>query len=113
MKDLENSVTKLETENHNLGNKVSLLQGDVDRAEKRVEEVRGLLPLTQFLQCQVYSCIPLIQIKKMKSKSAAGDKDEAHQEALQRKIAMLEKQVDDKERDRKEAVERCVFYTKT
>jgi predicted nuclease with TOPRIM domain len=39
VKDLENSVTKLETENHNLGNKVTLLQGDVERAEKRVEEV--------------------------------------------------------------------------
>jgi hypothetical protein len=49
--------------------------------------------------------------KKMKSKSAAGDKDEALQEALQRKIAMLEKQVDDKERDRKESVEKCVYLT--
>jgi hypothetical protein len=46
----------------------------------------------------------------MKSKTAAGDKDEAHQDALQRKIAMLERQVDDKERDRKEAIEKCVSF---
>lgn len=43
LKDLQSQVLKLETENHNLSNKVVLLQGDVDRAEKRVEEVGYLL----------------------------------------------------------------------
>ena len=80
VKDLQNQVLKFETENHNLSNKVSLLQGDLDRAEKRVEEI--------------------------KTRNIAGDKDEAVLEALQRKMAMLEKAVDDKERDRKESVER-------
>jgi predicted nuclease with TOPRIM domain len=47
VKDLQDQVNKLETETHNLGNKVTLLQGDVDRAEKRVEEVPyRLFPLT-------------------------------------------------------------------
>ena len=38
-KELENHSNKLETENHNLNNKIILLQESLEKAEKRLSDV--------------------------------------------------------------------------
>ncbi|KAL2916428.1 tropomyosin-2 [Polyrhizophydium stewartii] len=81
VKELKNELAKRETDVHNHLNKIQLLQMDLERAEKRADDN-----------------------KLEKSKS---DKDETLNEALQRKIQMLEQQLDAKEHDRKEAVDRA------
>ena len=39
VKELEAQIQNLDTENQSLSNKISLLTSDIERAEKRVEEV--------------------------------------------------------------------------
>lgn len=88
IKELESQILSLDNENQSLSNKISLLNSDIERAEQRVEDV------IYFFNT------------KIKSRHTASDKTEANQEALERKVALLEKAVDDKERDRKELVEK-------
>ena len=43
VKDLESQILKLDTGNQSLSNKIALLTSDIERAEKRVEEVSRTL----------------------------------------------------------------------
>ncbi|KAJ1327260.1 hypothetical protein BSLG_010602 [Batrachochytrium salamandrivorans] len=82
VKELKNSLLS-ETEVQNLQNKISLLQMDLDRAEKRADDVWN------------------------KVKKAESDMGDSVKEALERKIQMLEKQLDAKEHDRKESTDKA------
>ncbi len=88
VKELEAQIATLDTTNQSLSNKISLLTSDIERAETRIEDV-------------IYYAK-----EKIKSRNTASVKDEAITEALERKVGLLEKSVDDKERDRKELVEK-------
>ncbi|KAJ3326256.1 hypothetical protein HDV06_000132 [Boothiomyces sp. JEL0866] len=80
VKSLKETISKQESSIQTLNNKVSLLAGDLERAEKRADE--------------------------HKQKKAESENSDAVKENLERKIQLLEKQLDDKERDRKEATEK-------
>ncbi len=42
VKDLESQILVLDNENQSLSNKIALLTSDIERAEKRVEEVSNI-----------------------------------------------------------------------
>ncbi len=80
MKELQTELSRRDNEVLNLNNKITLLQEDFQRQEKRIEEA--------------------------KQKQNEGERESSLIESLQRTIGMLEQQVDEKERSRKEAVDK-------
>jgi tropomyosin len=85
VKDFKAQVAKQETTIQTLNNKITLLQGDVDRATQRADDVR---------------------LKKTQS-----DKDESMQDSMKRKVEMVEMQLDQKEAERKIATEKYKIIT--
>jgi tropomyosin len=79
VKHLQTELSRRENEVLNLTNKCTLMQEDLQRQEKRIDEA--------------------------KIRQSQDDKESTMIESLQRTIGMLEHQVDEKERGRKEAVE--------
>ena len=85
VKQLQTELSRRENEVLTLTNKVTLLQEELQRQEKRIEEA--------------------------KIRQTQDDKETTIIESMQRTIGMLEQQVDEKERGRKEAVEMYVPYS--
>jgi predicted nucleic acid-binding Zn-ribbon protein len=85
VKSLNEQLAKQETNVQNLNNKVKLLQGDLERSEQRAEQ--------------------------NKASKLENDKDGDVKDSLKRKVQMLEKQLEDKEVERKDAVEKYVNYS--
>lgn len=91
VKEVKSELSKQEATIHNLNNKVTLLQGDVERAEKRVKDVN-------------------LNSRQNKAKKQENDHDASAVETLRRKVDMLEQQVDSKEQERKAAVEKYNYF---
>ncbi|KAJ1339529.1 hypothetical protein BSLG_005853 [Batrachochytrium salamandrivorans] len=96
VKELKAELAKKETEVQTFQNKISLLQMDLERAEKRADEIS--------MQPHQACFLPSNSIEQ--GKEGESDKGDSVKEALERKLQMLEKQLDDKEHDRKESIEK-------
>jgi hypothetical protein len=59
VKELESKILTLDSENQSLSNKISLLTSDIERAEKRVEEVI-------FITINTRSRLEILRLIKMK-----------------------------------------------